>query len=72
MTRDQHRISALVPQTSFRGETFGASTKIGSSSKSTATKTSLESELVLLQVLSRSFHLVQFVKCWKIFLVLNS
>ena len=31
----------------------------------TATKTSLKGEFVLLQPLSRSFHLVQFVKCWQ-------
>ena len=36
----------------------------------TATKTSLKGEFVLLQPLSRLFHLVQFVKCWQ--LELNS
>ena len=35
-------------------------------------KRHLKSEVVLLQTLSRLFHLVQFVKCWKFFLELNS
>ena len=34
----------------------------------TATKTSLKKEFVLLQTLSRLFHLVQFTKCWRFFL----
>ena len=32
----------------------------------------LKSEVALLQTLSRLIHLVQFVKCWKLFLELNS
>ena len=32
----------------------------------------LKSEFAQLETLSRSFHLVQFVKCWQIFLKLNS
>ena len=35
-------------------------------------KRHLKSEVALLQTLSRLFHLVQFVKCWKFFLELNS
>ena len=35
-------------------------------------KRHLKSEFVLLQTLQRVFHLVQFVKCWRIFLELNS
>ena len=35
-------------------------------------KRHLKSEAVLLQTLSHLFHLVQFVKCWKFFLELNS
>ena len=31
-----------------------------------------KSEFALLQTLSRSSHLIQFVKCWQIFLELNS
>ena len=38
----------------------------------TATRTSLKSEVAVLQTLSRLFHLVQFVKCWQFFLDLNS
>ena len=37
-----------------------------------APKTSLKSEIALLPTLSRSFHLVQFFKCWQFFLKLNS
>ena len=36
--------------------------------KDTLTK----SEVALIQTLSRLFHLVQFVKCWQLFLELNS
>ena len=43
---------------------------VTSPSAATATKTSLKGEFVLLQPLSRLFHLVQFVKCWQ--LELNS
>ena len=32
----------------------------------------VKSEVALLQTLSRLFHLVQFIKCWLIFLELNS
>ena len=32
----------------------------------------LKSEFALLQTLPRSFHLVYFVKCWQMFLELNS
>ena len=32
----------------------------------------LKSEVSLLQTLSRLFHLVHFVKCWQMFLELNS
>ena len=32
----------------------------------------LKSEFALLQTFSRLFHLTQFVKCWQIFLELNS
>ena len=32
----------------------------------------LKSEVALLQTLSRLFHLIQFVKCWQLFLKLNS
>ena len=32
----------------------------------------LKSEFAPLQTLSRSFHLVYFVKCWQMFLELNS
>ena len=32
----------------------------------------LKSEFVVLQTLQRVFHLLQFVKCWRIFLELNS
>ena len=35
-------------------------------------KRHLQSELVLLQTLTRLFHFVYFVKCWQIFLELNS
>ena len=35
-------------------------------------KRHLKSELVLPQTLQRVFHLIQFVKCWRIFLELNS
>ena len=35
-------------------------------------KRHLKSEVVFPQTLSRLFHLVQFVKCWQIFLELNS
>ena len=35
-------------------------------------KRHLKSEFVVLQTLQRVFHLVQFVKCWRIFLELNS
>ena len=35
-------------------------------------KRHLKSEVALLQTLSRLIHLVQFVKCWKFFLELNS
>ena len=35
-------------------------------------KRHLKSEFAQLQTLSGSFHLVQFVKCWQIFLELNS
>ena len=35
-------------------------------------KRPLKSEFALLQTLSRLFQLVQFVKCWQIFLELNS
>ena len=35
-------------------------------------KRHLKSQFPLLQTLSRLFHLVQFVKCWRIFLELNS
>ena len=35
-------------------------------------KRPLKSEFALLQTLSRLFQLVQFVKCWQIFLGLNS
>ena len=35
-------------------------------------KRHLKSEFALSQTLSRLFHLVQFVKCWQIFLELNS
>ena len=35
-------------------------------------KRHLKSEFALLQTLSRSFHLVYFVKCWQMFLQLNS
>ena len=35
-------------------------------------KRHLQSEVALLQTLSRLFHLVQFVKCWQFFLELNS
>ena len=35
-------------------------------------KRHLKSEFALLQTLSRLFQLVQFVKCWQIFLELNS
>ena len=35
-------------------------------------KPKLKSVFVLLQTLSRVFHHVQFVKCWQIFLELNS
>ena len=35
-------------------------------------KRHLKSEFALLQTLSRSFHLVYFVKCWQMFLELNS
>ena len=35
-------------------------------------KRHLKSDFVLLQTLQRVFHLVQFVKCWRIFLELNS
>ena len=41
----------------------------------TATKLLLKSEFALIQTLSQIFHLVQclqFVKCWRIFLELNS
>jgi len=34
-------------------------------------KRHLKSEFALLQTLLRIFHLVQFVKCWRIFLELN-
>ena len=34
-------------------------------------KRHLKSDFMLLQTLSRIFHLVQFVKCWQIFLELN-
>ena len=36
------------------------------------TKRHLKSEFALLQTLSRLFHLVYFVKCWQMFLELNS
>ena len=35
-------------------------------------KRHLKSEFALLQTLSRLFHLVYFVKCWQMFLELNS
>ena len=35
-------------------------------------KRHLKSEFALPQTLSRLFHLVYFVKCWQVFLVLNS
>ena len=35
-------------------------------------KRHLKSEFAPLQTLSRLFHLVYFVKCWQVFLVLNS
>ena len=35
-------------------------------------KRHLKSEVALLQTLSRLFHLVHFVKCWQLFLELNS
>ena len=35
-------------------------------------KRQLKSEFALLQTLSRLFHLVYFVKCWQMFLELNS
>ena len=35
-------------------------------------KRHLKSVFVLLQTLQRVFHLLQFVKCWRIFLELNS
>ena len=35
-------------------------------------KRHLKSEVVLLQTLSRLFHLVQFVKCWQFLVELNS
>ena len=35
-------------------------------------KSHLKSEFALSQTLSRLFHLVQFVKCWQMFLELNS
>ena len=35
-------------------------------------KRQLKSELALLQTLSRLFHFVYFVKCWQMFLELNS
>ena len=35
-------------------------------------KRHLKSEVALLQTLSRLFHLVYFVKCWQMFLELNS
>ena len=35
-------------------------------------KRHLKSEFALLQTLSHIFHLVQFIKCWQIFLELNS
>ena len=35
-------------------------------------KRHLKSDFALLQILSRLFQLVQFVKCWQIFLELNS
>ena len=38
----------------------------------TATKTSLKSEVALLQTLSHLFHLVKFVRCWQFLLELNS
>ena len=31
-----------------------------------------KNEVALLQTLSRLFHLAQFVKCWQLFLELNS
>ena len=38
----------------------------------TVTKGSLKNEFALPQTLSRLFQLIQFVKCWQIFLELNS
>ena len=81
VTRHQSGISALVSQTSFRGETSGGVAKcwlplfpplpykgaFKQRRRRRLRKRHLKSEFALHQTLSRLFHLVQFVKRWHFF-----
>ena len=82
VTRHQYRISVLVSQTgkpvvasrnvSYRFSRLSLIRELKQRRRRRLRKRHLKSEFALPQTLSRLFHLVYFVKCWQMFLELNS
>ena len=69
---DREEWGAILPLAGFASSSWHLRHHNFPTTTATAEKSHLKSEFALLQTVSRLFQLVQFVKCWQIFLELNS